>query len=89
MEKALIVVGGRDERRERHVLEVGFYGSGSSDVGCQIMTANQWVGINRKMLPYCESTEALYGEKRQIVYSGFCTNMILSEISPAETSTRT
>ena len=24
-----------------------------------------WGGINRKMLPYCESTEALYGEKRQ------------------------
>lgn len=42
-----------------------------------------------KMLPYCESTEALYGEKRQVVYSGFCTNMILSEISPAETATRT
>ena len=48
-----------------------------------------WGGINRKMLPYCESTEALYGEKRQIVYSGFCTNMILSKISPAETATRT
>ena len=46
-------------------------------------------GINRKMLPYCESTEALYGEKRQVVYFGFCTNMILSEISPAETATRT
>ena len=27
--------------------------------------------------------------KRQIVYSGFCTNMILSKISPAETATRT
>ena len=46
VEKALIIVVGRDERRERHVLEVGFYGSGSSDVGCQIMTANLWVGIN-------------------------------------------
>ena len=34
-------------------------------------------------------TEALYGEKRQVVYSGFCTNMILSKISPAETATRT
>ena len=42
-----------------------------------------------KMLPYCESTEALYGKKRQVVYSDFCTNMILSKISPAETATRT
>lgn len=31
VEKALIVVVGRDERRERHALEVGFDGSGSSD----------------------------------------------------------
>ena len=42
-----------------------------------------------KMLPYCESTEAFGLGKRQIVYSGFCTNMILSKISPAETATRT
>ena len=31
VEKTLIVVVGRDERRERHALEVGFDGSGSSD----------------------------------------------------------
>ena len=31
VEKALIVVVGRYERRERHALEVGFDGSGSSD----------------------------------------------------------
>lgn len=31
VEKALIVVVGRDERREWHALEVGFDGSGSSD----------------------------------------------------------
>ena len=33
VEKALIVVAGRDKRRERHALEVGFDGSGSSDFG--------------------------------------------------------
>ena len=31
VEKALIVVVGRDECRERHALEVGFDGFGSSD----------------------------------------------------------
>ena len=31
VEKALIIVVGRDERRERHALEVGFDGIGSSD----------------------------------------------------------
>ena len=31
VEKALIIVVGRDERRERHALEVGGDGSGSSD----------------------------------------------------------
>ena len=58
-------------------------------VAGQTSPPTTWGGINQKMLPYCESMEALYGEKRQVVYSGFCTNMILSKISPAETATRT
>ena len=33
VEKALIIVVGRDECREWHSLEVGFDGSGSSDFG--------------------------------------------------------
>ena len=41
-------------------------------IGCQIMTANLWVGINWKMLPYCESTEAFVWGKRQKIIADSC-----------------
>ena len=38
----------------------------------KIVTANLWVGINRKMLPYCESTEAFVWGKRQKIIADSC-----------------
>ena len=38
----------------------------------KIVTANLWVEINRKMLPYCESTEAFVWGKRQKIIADSC-----------------